>query len=269
MTTIDHYSLATVPIGQFFDGTPLGNATGFVWKADSRFFLVTNWHVVSGRDFYTGGNLSPHGGRPTTLRVHFNTKRREFEKTQVDIGILSDSGEPLWLVHPTRRLDVALVPLPFDVAEPAIGLHPINTLSRQQLSVQIGMDVFILGYPFGLEPPGFPIWKRGSIASEPELARLSTDYFLVDTASRPGMSGAPVILRSWSSHLLEGHSVISVSGAPHTRFIGVYSGRRYTESPADAQLGLVWPESFLNEIVIANSRDTHWPGPPTGGQLMT
>ena len=97
------------------------------------------------------------------------------------------------------------------------------------------MDVFVLEYPFGADPPGFPVWKRGSIASEPHLTRPGPGYMLVDTASRPGMSGAPVIPRSWSNSL--------------TRFIGVYSGRLHTKDPSDAQIGMVWPAEDIEEII--------------------
>ena len=74
----------------------------------------------------------------------------------------------------------------------------MNGLANAALRIEIGMEVFILGYPFEIKPPAYPVWKRGSIASEPQLALLTTDYMLVDTASRPGMSGAPVIRRSWT-----------------------------------------------------------------------
>jgi hypothetical protein len=66
------------------------------------------------------------------------------------------------------------------------------------------MGVFILGYPFGNTPPSFPRLEAGRIASEPDLVRMTTGYYLVDTASRPGMSGAPVILRSWTNDFVEG-----------------------------------------------------------------
>jgi hypothetical protein len=65
------------------------------------------------------------------------------------------------------------------------------------------MEVFILGYPFEIKRPAFPVWKRASVASEPDLVRLVDDYILVDTASRPGMSSAPVIRQSRTNHLLE------------------------------------------------------------------
>jgi hypothetical protein len=255
MTTIDAYSLVTVPLEPMFNDTSLGVATGFIWKSGERFYLITNWHVVTGRNFLTGENLSPHGGRPNKLRALFNPKSREFGKHQVDILIRNDDGEPDWLVYPLdRKLDVVAVPLPAQINEQLFALNAINTASSQNLAVGVGMDVFILGYPFGAEPPGFPVWKRGSIASEPELARLTTDYFLVDTASRPGMSGAPVIRRSWGSHLLANGGADLAPNA-YTRFVGVYSGRRVGKDEADAQLGIVWPAVFVDDIIAGNTRD--------------
>ena len=52
--------------------------------------------------------------------------------------------------------------------------------------------------------PAFRCGNAGGIASEPDLTKLAAGYMLVDTASRPGMAGAPVIRRSWAAHLLNG-----------------------------------------------------------------
>jgi hypothetical protein len=140
---------------------------------------------------------------------------------------------------PGRRVDVAVLPIPFKLEEIIISLYPLNVLANAALRIEIGMEVFILGYPFEIKPPAYPVWKRGSIASEPQLARLTTDYMLVDTASRPGMSGAPVIRRSWTNHMVE-PGVVALVDTPINRFIGVYSGRVPTDHPHEAQIGLVW-----------------------------
>ena len=257
-TTIDEYSLSTVPVEQLFGERSLGHATGFIWKSPvHRCYLVTNWHVVTCRNFETGNNLRCDGGRPDRFRLLINPRRREFDKIRREISIVDEDGNPLWLVHPIKNVDVALVPLPFGLDDNAISLYPINTLTKHPLSVQVGMDVYILGYPFGPELPAFPVWKRGSIASEPQLVRLGRDYLLVDTASRPGMSGAPVIRRSWTNHVLEDTTSLSLDPKPYTKFIGVYSGRRQTKDPNDAQLGLVWPVSFIEEIAVAGKRDSY------------
>jgi hypothetical protein len=135
-----------------------------------------------------------------------------------------------------------------------VTLLPVNELAPGKIAIMIGMDVFILGYPFGSKPPAFPVWKRGSIASEPDLVRLSTGYYLVDTASRPGMSGSPVILRSWSNHILESNMwTASNDKLPIDRVIGVYSGRL---RPEDAQIGIVWHVEYIDQIIDSGRRDT-------------
>jgi hypothetical protein len=128
---------------------------------------------------------------------------------------------------------------------------------EDELDVRVSMDCYVLGYPFGAPPPGYPVWKRGSIASEPKLAGLggfSEKYFLIDSASRPGMSGAPVILRSWGTYVKENDAVGMVAGGV-TRFIGVYSGRLHTNDLLEAQIGMVWPARLISEIIAGRIRD--------------
>jgi hypothetical protein len=53
MTDIDLYSMTTVPIEAFANGQPLAKATGFIWQDGPQHYLITNWHVVTGRDART------------------------------------------------------------------------------------------------------------------------------------------------------------------------------------------------------------------------
>jgi hypothetical protein len=254
-TTIDQYSLATVPVMQLFNDTVLGNATAFVWRHNGQHFLITNWHVVTARNNETGVNLHPKGGRPNRLRLYFNPAQMLFGKHEADQELFLPDGAPVWCVHPVhgRAVDVVAIPLPPQPEH--LHFRPINEMSSDQLLVSVGMDVFILGYPFGFEAPGYPVWKRGSVASEPDLAPLTHNYMLIDSASRPGMSGAPVIRRSWGNHQLENGGVVMGPGSA-TRFVGVYSGRLHTNDPNDPQLARVWPRALLEEIVQVPTRDT-------------
>ena len=81
--------------------------------------------------------------------------------------------------------------------------------------------------------------------------RLTTGHYLVDTASRPGMSGAPVILRSWTNDFVDG-SMRAITDTPATNFIGVYSGR-LSAGTEEAQIGMVWHESYV-ELIIAGGK---------------
>jgi hypothetical protein len=77
-----------------------GRALDSCGKSKTNTYLVTNWHVLSMRDFFTGVNLRPDAGRPNILRALFNIQAGSFDKQQWDITIRDDNDKPLWLVHP-------------------------------------------------------------------------------------------------------------------------------------------------------------------------
>lgn len=258
MTRIDQFSLATTPIEQYFNATLLGTATGFLWELNEEFYLITNCHVVTCREFPNGHNLREDAGRPNTLRVWFNFAGGNFWKQQYDIHIRDDEGNPLWLVHPLHKVDIAVVPLKFtDDQMKVLRLYPMNKITSSDLAVYIGMEVFILGYPFGIRIPAYPVWKRGSIASEPDLAPFTDVFLMVDTASRPGMSGGPVILRSWTNHLMQDGTNRPVDATTRTRFMGVYSGRLKPtlKDDLDTQISMVWPAMAIDEIIGCKTLD--------------
>lgn len=253
MTEIDPFSLVTVPVRQLANGQPMKSATAFVWKHDHQYYLITNWHVVTGRNFYTGDLETTV--RPEALHAQFNLAIGTFAKRQWNIRLRDDEGRALWLVYPVHghRIDVVALPLPMRGDEFLLDMYPINSIISKPLRIRVGMEVFILGYPFGDDPPAFPVWKRGTIASEPDLVLLSSGHYLVDTASRPGMSGAPVILRSWTNDYVEG-GMRALSDQAATNLIGVYSGRLVASSE-EAQIGLVWHESYITDIITGRTRD--------------
>lgn len=71
-------------------------------------------------------------------------------------------------------------------------------------------------------------------------------YYFVDTATKSGMSGSPVILR-------ERRGVVNINKSEgkwsryRTKLVGIYSGRigAYSETRNDAQLGRVWKTSVI------------------------
>ena len=213
--------------------------------------LITNWDVVTCRNSETDVCLADMLLQPDRLWTLLHGLGKDWENSSIDIPLRDRDGNPLWLWHAVHGRKVDVIALPLDLPD-GWGV-PINKLPKEPLSVQIGMDVFVLGYPFGAPPPSLPVWKRGSIASEPQLVRLAALFHLVDTSSRPGMSGAPVVLRSYGARLTE--SGTSIRDEPGTRFFGVYSGRLRTNDAEDAQLGRVWPESLIVEIIDGAIRD--------------
>ena len=96
MTRIDPYSLTTVPIEQHANGKLLGSATAFVWRRAEKHYLITNWHVVTGKNATDGCLELPI--RPETLRTHFNTRVHDFGKVSRDIALYDNDGNPVWFI---------------------------------------------------------------------------------------------------------------------------------------------------------------------------
>jgi hypothetical protein len=255
--SVDLLSLSTVPITPFFNDLRLPEATGFVWKRRDSFYLITNWHVAAATNVFTNRLLLCGGSRPNRFQCPFVIRMGMFERETIDIPIRDENDEPLWLVHATQKIrpvDIVAIPLDADALKGRVTLFPINELAPSRIAIMIGMEVFILGYPFGSGPPAFPVWKRGSIASEPDLVRMTTGYYLIDTASRPGMSGSPVILRSWKGHVMESSNFMAMTDGPIDRVIGIYSGRK-DDAPGEAQIGMVWHADYIDDIIDGNERD--------------
>ena len=151
-----------------------------------------------------------------------------------------------------RNVDVVALPV---LCATGLTSYPINRMSStQELNVRIGQDVFIIGYPFGLSlAGGLPVWKRASVATEPafDLGRLPK--LMIDTASRSGMSGSPVVRRQYGQYQAEDGGFVVTTGAA-TKLLGVYSGRICADDELKAQLGIVWKADVIEEIISQGVR---------------
>jgi hypothetical protein len=111
MATIDPFSLTTVPLSTYFDDTHLSDATGFLWNQGERNYLITNWHVLTGRNAQTGESLHARGGRPNKIRAFFNARFPHFEKQEHIITIRDANYSPAWLVHePVASGPASMIP---------------------------------------------------------------------------------------------------------------------------------------------------------------
>jgi hypothetical protein len=62
------------PIITLDDGSEerMAAATGFIVEYESIYYLITNWHVVSGRRSDDGQPMAPHGGLPDKIEIWHN-----------------------------------------------------------------------------------------------------------------------------------------------------------------------------------------------------
>jgi hypothetical protein len=118
MITLDQFILTTIPLEQYFNDTPLGQGTGFMWKIQEQFYLVTNWHVLSMRDFFARANLRKDAGRPNILRAFFNIQTGSFEKQRCRPAPSAGPAGPSYGVARNRR---AFVKRAADSPAPARG----------------------------------------------------------------------------------------------------------------------------------------------------
>jgi len=248
MVSISWPSVASLLVFQRANGQELGSATGFVVERDSRHYLITNWHVVTGRNPRTGANIHPTGAWPDEIMAIQNAAGMLGQWIPKSQQLHDSKGNPLWLEHPThgRQVDVVALPL---TDSAGIDLHAYDPWSTgADVVMGVSRSLSIIGFPFGLTGGGaFAIWVQGTVATEPEIDFDDLPSFLIDSRTRQGQSGSPVIFYSDGGMVPMADGSAAMFGGEVWKFIGVYSGRINEES----DLEIVWKASVIPEIIGA------------------
>jgi hypothetical protein len=256
------FSLAVAKIEMFRQNgeslVPGATGTAFFYKANDITFLITNWHNVTGIDPLTGKALHTKGLLPNLLRIHYkqwgDAAKTALRSQFYDLPLYADNN-PVWFEHSNRgAVDVVAVPLSLD-SFPGFANECINTVPQEAgLEVYAGMDCVILGFPEGLiGAANTPIWKRASIASEP----YQQHPYYVDSATRKGMSGSPVIARHTGIFGMRGGKMTGkeIIGTVE-KFVAIYSGR-VGDDALGFQLGTAWQSSVLDDILTLKTPGKH------------
>jgi hypothetical protein len=253
-------SFTSIPITMYFDETrqKLASATGFIYERNEKLYLITNWHNVTGKNPITKDPLGNNGGIPDVLVFTLLTaKTDKIEWKNFEINLYDNNKNAEWLVHPVHNELVDVIALEIEFDDEFDGVfRPLNKIPFDNYKIEVSDDVYILGFPYELNGGGyFPIWKRASIASEPDIDYDGLPKIFVDTASRSGMSGSPVIYRRTGIHNTDnGQLTLKTVIGTIQGFVGVYSGR-IGKSELDAQLGVVWKKEVIDEIIDGNTTD--------------
>lgn len=257
----DYLSLTTLQLAIGFTETNIifSTATGFIFKYDDKYYLITNWYNVTGRNPQTNEPLSEsHLGIPNVILTYVRIKNGNGQSKLETIFLYEDieMTKPKWLVHPVYKEKVDVIAIELNINEEFIYL-PINESNfENNILPEVGDDCFVLGYPFEeLRYLGLPIWKKASISSEPSLNEEQLPKILIDTATRPGLTGAPVIYQRNGIHNLKDGVLSNDTIIGRIRgFLGVYSGR-IGKGEIHAQLGIVWKSKVIEEIIIGQQND--------------
>ncbi|MFN0061315.1 MAG: hypothetical protein ACKVPX_02180 [Myxococcaceae bacterium] len=264
-------SRVSLRVRALFEGKEIGTATGFTYLTEGGMFFLTNWHVVTGRSPTTGKTIHPMAAIPDELIVGLPFRRIANSERSVmwwqdgTIRLYKDAERklPTWFEHPAYGEKVDVVAIPFGFEGEHLDFVPANdaSLKLQPVVLFPSLSVYVLGFPLGLSGgASLPIWKHATIASEPEFdlapepekapeAKLPMIY--IDTATKQGMSGAPVFVNevgSWIRQKEDGSRVHQLDGIGR-KLVGVYASRIHADNEMEAQLGIVWKAETIEEII--------------------
>ncbi len=243
--TIDSLSTHSLLIETYFNDVKLAQATGFIVNKDDESYLITNFHILAGRDPLTFDPVHPSCGIPDSVKIlhHYGANFGSWKF--FSYSLKDKNNRPLWIEHPSIK-HVDLVALPIKIQDANIKILPFNlSLANTDLIPAPAMPICVIGFPLGITSGGaWPIWKTGHIATDPDLDYDSRPSFLIDATTREGMSGSPVVIRLNGGFNTRSGNMI-LAGGFTTKFLGVYSGRIND----DAEIGRVWRPHLINEIL--------------------
>lgn len=271
--TIDHLSLSTTPIILRNNDAVVSQGTGFFYVREREnekvLFLVTNYHVLTGSS--PEKREAPKGNN---IEWFFHADKEDSSKVKpIRFPLFNREGKPIWITSPSYPdADLAVIPIPVVLAQDCdIRCISEKWHSESDLLVRPTTPGTLVGYPYGYydKRNSLPVWKTGSIASEPEVDFDGKPYFLLDISAFPGMSGSPAFAISYGTYE-------STSGAAKVggvrKFLGIYASMQmlnkqlYLEQLVHAdpmlgvkdqeslELGHVWKASLIIDLI--NSIDT-------------
>jgi Trypsin-like peptidase domain len=216
-------------------GVAIGTATGFIVERESKRYLVTNRHVVRGINV-----------APDVLVVAQHVAGHVGMWQPREEQLYDKTGQPQWFEHPSNpaEVDVAAFPLRNDTGIDVYGYDPWSP--GPGLKAGVSEPLNIIGFPFGITGGGaLGIWVRGFVATEPGLDWQNLPRFLIDSRTRSGQSGSPVIAYSNGGAVPMADGSLAFMSGPVEQFFGVYSGRINQES----DLGIVWKAQVVRDVI--------------------
>lgn len=243
-------SLKSIYLSILFNEIELATATGFLINQGSEIYLITNRHVVTGRDNQTNKCLDQvNAGIPNKIKIWFPYRENNYYKwSNISYDLYNANGEPLWMEHPIYKNKADVIALNLGTFDQNLFCYNIHS----PYSPIVTENVFIIGYPFGYnvrpKEGRYAIWSTGTVASDPDLdIEINGEQlpaFLIDAKTRKGQSGSPVIYHSANGFDRQANG-FAIYGGPITHELGIYSGR----INADSDLGYVWKWKLIEEII--------------------
>jgi len=236
---IEHLSMITTPVVLLKGDKIVSQGTGFYYgQRDSSqniiLFLVTNYHVLTG---YSPKETNPPKGDNIIFYFHKDVKNPGDVK-QIKFPLFTKNGKPIWLRSKEfPHADIAIIPLAASLYDDVKVSAISEDWAKSDIKVRPTSTITLIGYPYGYydKKNQLPVWKTGSIASEPDVDFEGKPLFLVDISAFPGMSGSPAFAIASGAY----ETIESATTIGHIqKFLGIY-----------ASMQMLKEEKYLEEII--------------------
>lgn len=203
--------LAAARATTFAGGDLLTGASGFFFERDTQLFFVTSRHVLID---------APTGHHPTHVAIEVHTDAVNLtQSAQVTVPLYVD-GKSQWRQGRDSggEIDVAAIEIPRALLPDGVALRCFTPqhLQLDDEAVEVGSMLLIVGFPLGFHDTlhHLPVARHGIIASSFGVRFQGQGFFLTDSRTHRGTSGACVVLRD-----------DSLGATLPWRLLGVHSAR--------------------------------------------
>lgn len=266
---VEHLSMLTTPVYLLKGDSIVSQGTGFyIVKEDTvkkvqYLYLATNYHVLTGS---APNEKKPPIGDNIIFLLHKDPSNPKIVK-EIRYPLFTKTKQPVWKTSDEyHEADIGIILLPTAVYNDCSVFAITEDWSKPVVKVRPSSTLTLVGYPYGYYDTtnSLPIWKTGSVASEPNINFDNKPLFVVDISAFPGMSGSPAFVVANGAYEMEGGATTIGSVR---QFMGIYASmqmlneKKYLEQldandkkpgvtlSESLELGHVWKASLIFAII--------------------
>jgi hypothetical protein len=170
----------------------VNGGTGFIFTYEEHDFLVTNYHVLTGKNASTGKKLENLADTCNAVIIWFRDDKIDTVK-KVLVPIYDTFGVRLFSIYHAdseKLFDLAVLTLFPEQFPPGIKKYSITVKSIDTLTYnKSGLRVFISGFPRGTSEPTI---KTAVTVKQPMRGNTVTPLIFFGDSTLQGMSGSPI-----------------------------------------------------------------------------
>ncbi|MGD8418465.1 MAG: trypsin-like peptidase domain-containing protein [Pseudomonadales bacterium] len=188
---IEPLLLTTTRITTIQQNRALTNATGFFYQRDAQLFLITSRHVLVDE---------PSNHHPDRIEIELHTDRDNLTQS-IGFSIpLYHDNLSLWrqAEDSAGSVDIAAIEINRRALPEAAFYRAFTPQNILRESVEIGTSMLVVGFPLGFHDSlhHLPVVRHAINASSFALRFQGNGYFLTDSRTHRGTSGAAVVMRA-------------------------------------------------------------------------